>query len=77
MKVETLRKCRKRLQKCLAAEHIETNACLKKCLIETIAEIDKAIKENDQKLNTDEVLSMVGKILNMMSRITSLFGDLK
>lgn len=75
--IETLKTCRKHLVKCLAAEHVETNARLKKILKETIAEIDRAIEENDSILTTDKVWSMIGKILDMLPRIASIFENFK
>lgn len=77
MNKERLKIIRKELACFLAEKTTATDASLKKCLNEVIAELDCAIEKNDGHFTTQKVLDMVGKILDKLPFIVSLFEKLK
>jgi len=74
---ESLKKIRTRLKRCLAEKHIGTDASLKKCLNEAIKDLDREIEKKEGQLDKYTVLRLVGKILDKLPWIVSLFEKLK
>lgn len=66
-----------KLQSCLAEKHIGTDANLKKCLIETIKDLNREIEKEESQLDKYMVLRLVGKILDKLPWIVSLLEKLK
>ena len=73
----SLKKVRTKLKRFLATNHIETDASLKKCLIEVIKDLDREIEKKDGQPDMYIVLRLAGKILDKLPWIVSLFEKLK
>lgn len=76
-KYDSLKKVRKMLKRSLAEKNIETDTSLKKCLHETIAEVDREIAKNKGQPNLYMVLKLLGKTIDKLPWIVSLLEKLK
>ena len=74
---ETLVRFRGRLCACLDLMHDEANASAKEDLIHAIAVLDKIIESDDQRARTRLIYQLVGKIIEKLPWIVSVFKDLE
>ena len=65
------------LERCLTEMHIETDASIKKVLLEAIKILDSEIEKKDSQLDTYLIIGLVGKILDKLPSIMTLFEKLK
>jgi len=74
---DSLKKIRRTLKLCLAEKHIETDGSLKKCIKETIVDIDREVAKGRYEFDLYQVLNLLGKTIKKLPLILSLLEKLK
>lgn len=74
---ESLKNIRMKLKRCLAAKHIQTDTSIKKVLLEAVEILNSEIEKKDSQLDVYKIFRLVGKILDKLPGIMTLFEKLK
>ena len=74
---DTLLRLRDTLHMCLDLMHDEAYADAKKEVVRAIEEIDKALASKGEKVSPEGLIELLGKIVDRLPWIVSLFKDLK
>ena len=73
---DTLLEVRGRLLRCLELMHKEANIGSKEELVEAIELLDTALESMDEGARTDQLIELVGKVIEKLPWIVSMFKDL-